>query len=122
MGSECRLKLLEEVMKASLEFTREVCRGCGRPASVCYCAFITKLATRTRLVILQHPRERKVAINTARIAALCLPDAELHVGVSWNGLPALSDPGRPAALLYPGPGALDVEQLPPRGPVTLVVV
>jgi len=29
---------------------------------------------------------------------------------------------QPAALLYPGPGAIDVEMVPPPGPITLVVV
>jgi DTW domain-containing protein YfiP len=99
---------------------REVCRACRRPVRVCYCRFVTRLATRTRVVILQHPRERDMPINTARIASLCLPEAEVHVGVA---LPAslLADP-RPAVLLYPGPGAIDVEREPPPGDVTLVVV
>ena len=65
-------------------------------------------------------------IGTAHMASLCLPNAELHVGVRWRGSSALaralSDPARPAVLLYPGPGAIDVVRDPPRGPVTLVVV
>jgi hypothetical protein len=60
------------------------------------------------------------------MAALCLPNAELHVGVHWAGSAALtralSDPARPAVLLYPGEGAIDVASHPPPGPVTLVVV
>ena len=60
------------------------------------------------------------------MAALCLPNAELHVGVRWAGSAALtralSDPARPAVLLYPGEGAIDVASHPPPGPVTLVVV
>jgi DTW domain-containing protein YfiP len=99
---------------------RAVCQRCRRPEQVCYCAHVTPLATRTKVVILQHPRERDVPINTARIAALCLPDAELHVGVRWDR--PLGTPDRPAVLLYPGPGAIDVEREPPKGPVTLVVV
>ncbi len=77
-------------------------------------------------MLLQHPRERDVAIGTARMASLCLPGSELHVGVHWRGSPALAralgDPSRPPALLYPGPGAIDVLRHPPAGPVTLVVV
>lgn len=77
-------------------------------------------------MLLQHPREREVAIGTARIAHLCLPNSELHVGVDFQGSPelarALSDPERPAALLYPGEGAIDIAESPPRGPITLVVV
>lgn len=105
---------------------RAVCARCRRPASVCYCAALPHLPTRTRVVILQHPRERDMPIGTARMASLCLPSATLHVGVRWGGHPALAvalaDPARPPILLYPGPGARDVLRDPPRGPVTLVVV
>jgi hypothetical protein len=56
----------------------------------------------------------------APIAAHCLPDAELPVRVRWENPHGSS--ARPAELLYPGPGAIDVERDPPKGPVTLVVV
>lgn len=105
---------------------RATCLTCLRPETACYCRHVRPVETRTRVVILQHPRERDVAIGTARMASLCLPGSELHVGVRWGESPALrralSDPARPAALLYPGPGAVDVRQHPPRGPITLVVV
>ena len=105
---------------------RAVCARCRRPASVCYCAALASLPTRTRIVILQHPRERDMPIGTARMASLCLPSAELHVGVRWGEhaalAAALADPARPPILLYPGPGARDVLREPPSGPVTLVVV
>lgn len=99
---------------------------CRRPTSVCYCAAIPTLPTQTRVVILQHPRERDMPIGTARMASLCLPQSELHVGVTWSEhaplRAALADPSRPAILLYPGPGARDILAEPPEGPVTLVVV
>ncbi len=105
---------------------RAVCARCRRPERVCYCKHLTSLETTTRVVLLQHPRERDMAIGTARMASLCLPNSELHVGVTWEGSPelarALSDPARPAALLYPGEGAIDVATSPPAGPITLVVV
>jgi DTW domain-containing protein YfiP len=84
------------------------------------------LPTRTRVVLLQHPRERHVAIGTARMAMLCLPNSELHVGADWTDSPVLArilaDATRPPALLFPGPGAIDIARDPPRGPITLVVV
>jgi DTW domain-containing protein YfiP len=105
---------------------RAMCARCRRPAIVCYCAALPHLPTRTRIVILQHPRERDMPIGTARMASLCLPAAELHVGVRWGEhaplTAALADPARPPILLYPGPGARDVLAEPPPGPVTLVVV
>lgn len=92
----------------------------------CYCAHVAAIPTRTRVVVLQHPREQDKAIGTARIAALCLPQAEVRVGVEFAEdaelTALLSDPARPAVVLYPGPGARDVQREPPAGPVTLVVI
>jgi DTW domain-containing protein YfiP len=87
---------------------------------VCYCAALPTIETRTRVVILQHPRERDMPIGTARMASLCLPNARLHVGVRWTD-PAIFA-GAPPILLYPGKGARDILREPPAGPVTLVVV
>jgi DTW domain-containing protein YfiP len=107
-------------VSAAVSEPRAMCAACRRPEVVCYCRFVTRLETKTRVVILQHPRERDVPINTARIASLCLPNAEVHVGVAWNGVASLPN----AALLYPGPDAIDIEESPPSrvAPITLVVV
>ncbi|MEZ4401293.1 MAG: tRNA-uridine aminocarboxypropyltransferase [Kofleriaceae bacterium] len=113
-------------MTVDVAAPRPRCPRCRRPTSVCYCAHVAALPTATRVVILQHPRERDVAIGTARMASLCLPNSELHVGVRWDGhaalARALTTPGRTPILLYPGPGARDLLTEPPPGPVTLVVV
>ncbi len=99
---------------------------CNRPQRVCYCAHLVSLPTQTRVVILQHPRERDMPIGTAHMATLCLPNSELHVGIDWSNSAqlqrAISDPERPAVLLYPGEGATDLRQNPPSGPCTLVVL
>lgn len=105
---------------------RAVCSRCRRPETVCYCEHVTRVETASRIVILQHPRESDVAIGTARMASLCLASAELHVGIHWSGTAALeralSDPNRPAVLLYPAAGAIDVMRTPPTTPVTLIVL
>lgn len=113
--------------EAPIPFTpRATCSRCLRPVAFCWCPHLVSLDTRTRVVLLQHPREREVAIGTARMASLCLPNSELHVGIDWSASTALaralSDPDRPAALLYPGEGAVDIVEHPPSGPITLVVV
>jgi DTW domain-containing protein YfiP len=117
---------LEAARMADVPARRPTCARCLRPTRVCYCRFVEPVDTATRVVILQHPRERDMAIGTARMASLCLPNAELHVGVDWGASEplrrALSDPARPPILLYPGEGAKDVLREPPAGPVTLVVV
>ena len=104
---------------------RAICARCRRPESVCYCAHLVSLPTRTRVLLLQHPRERDVPIGTARLAHLCLPGSELRVGVDFDDdarlRAALAD-GRDAYLLFPGPRAIDVAEVKPAGPITLVVV
>ena len=70
---------------------RPICGRCLRPETVCYCAELTTIETRTRIVILQHPRERGMPIGTARMAHLCLPNSSLHVGIAWDGTDVLTD-------------------------------
>lgn len=105
---------------------RAVCLRCRRPARVCWCAEVPSLPTKTRVLLLQHPRERDMPIGTARMASLCLPNSELHVGIDFESSSALGralrDPERPAMLLYPADDAVDVRTEPPKGPITLVVV
>ncbi len=105
---------------------RSVCPGCRRPSVVCVCHAVQRTSTRTRVVILQHPRERDVPINTARLAELQLDGAERYVGIELDRLPTLrarlSDPSQPAILLYPGPDARDLATEAPPGPVTLCVL
>jgi len=77
-------------------------------------------------VILQHPRESDVPINTARIAELALSNSTLHVGLDFSrdaGLStALSNTEAPPVLLYPSDDAKDLAREAPAGPVTLVVI
>ncbi|CAN5156993.1 tRNA-uridine aminocarboxypropyltransferase [soil metagenome] len=104
---------------------RPICATCRRPEVVCYCRFVTKIEARTRVVILQHPRERDVPINTARIASLCLPSSELHVGTTFADESLFRRGDRPVGLLYPSDhdsDAIDIEKFPPKEPITLVVV
>jgi len=124
-------------------FARPLCRGCGRAlvawvrsdesgdgsrvavAGSCFCDRITVLPTRTRILLLQHPREQRVAVGTARMAQLALPSSRLRVGLDFaedkEVLEAL-DPSSSTYVLFPGPGALPVEQLPRDRAVTLVVL
>ena len=86
------------------------------------------MKTRTRVLILQHPRERHVPINTARLARLSLPDAILRRAVDFDGDSVVADAlagrdgGPPPYLLFPGPDAIDLARERPAGPVTLVVL
>lgn len=103
--------------------TRETCYRCMRPAVVCYCDQITPLDTETRVVLLQHPRERDVGVGTARMAHLSLPRSELRVGVDFENDSVVREAlGENTYLLFPGEHAMDLAVQKPEGPITLIVV
>ncbi|MHC8304920.1 tRNA-uridine aminocarboxypropyltransferase [Pseudomonas sp. PB3P13] len=82
------------------------CPRCLRPEGHCLCALIPNLDSRTRVLLLQHPTEVNHALNTARLAALGLNNAELIVGEIFEDLPALlNQPGYRARLLFPADDA-----------------
>ena len=90
--------------------SRAQCARCLRPETHCLCALIPQLDSRTRVLILQHPSEVNHALNTARLAALGLNNAELIVGEVFDDLPALlNPPGYQARLLFPADDAQPLE-------------
>jgi DTW domain-containing protein YfiP len=106
---------------------RSVCERCLRPTVVCYCAHIPTLPTRTKIVLLQHPRERRMGIGTAHMAHLALPNSIVRVAYDFSQDPvvqSLLTQQSPSlvAVLFPGPDARDVATLPPDQPLTLVVI
>lgn len=103
---------------------RPTCRRCLRPESFCVCAGLGPIPSRTRVVILQHPREARLAICSAWLTRIALADAELHRGVRFDEHPrvraVLAAPG--TALLFPGEGATTAAALADAPPRILVVV
>lgn len=86
--------------------SRPQCSRCLRPLTHCLCALIPNLDSRTRVLLLQHPSEVNHALNTARLAALGLNNAQLVVGEVFDDLPTLLNvPGYQARLLFPGDDA-----------------
>lgn len=92
---------------------------------MCYCAHLPQLESKTRVVFLQHPRERRVAIGTARMAHLALRNSELHQGVDFTGharVQALAARPERVAVLFPGEGARTPAEWRDSPPETLIVV
>jgi len=86
--------------------SRPQCPRCLRPQTHCLCPLIPSLDSRTRVLLLQHPSEVNHALNTARLAALGLTNAELIVGEVFEDLPGLLNrPGYQARLLFPADDA-----------------
>ncbi|MCE0911693.1 MULTISPECIES: tRNA-uridine aminocarboxypropyltransferase [Pseudomonas] len=85
---------------------RPRCERCQRPLDHCLCPLIPALDSRTRVILLQHPSETAHALNTARLAALGLNNAELRIGEVFEDLSELlATPGYRPALLFPGEDA-----------------
>lgn len=76
---------------------------------------------RTKIVLLMHDKEwRRQKTNTGRLATLHVAGSEILHGLGFDDHPRLrqlmDDPGNFCALLYPGPGALNLsdEGVPPE--------
>jgi DTW domain-containing protein YfiP len=95
---------------------REECYTCFRAKKNCLCGSVKPFATKMRFVILMHTKEaKKQKTGTARLAKLCLKNAELLIGTDFtkdervNSL--LRDPSYSPFVLYPGPKAVNFKTL-----------
>lgn len=92
---------------------RETCPECLKARNRCYCHLVRAVRSGPRLLLLVHPREwhHRGALNTARMVARCIPEAELLVGLDFQRdrrlAARLADPGLAPYLLYPGPESLE---------------
>ena len=100
------------------------CARCLRPAEFCVCAGLVPAPSRTRVVLLQHPREARLAICSAWLTRLALENAELHRGVSFEDVPRVRELSRlpGSALLFPGAGSTPARVLAGRPPPVLFAV
>jgi len=101
----------EEVSK------RARCATCLRAQSACICRWITRVAPRAALLVLQHPLEVNNAKNSARLLHLSVAGSVLAVGEAFDAdeLSALLHAdGRVPVLLYPDtPGDASLPAPPP---------
>lgn len=92
---------------------RVTCYRCFWPQHLCWCGSITPIETRTRFVLLMHPKEfKKEKAATGRLTHLCLQQSEIHCGIGFDqdaSVQALiADPANYPVLLYPGREAIDL--------------
>jgi DTW domain-containing protein len=101
---------------------RTNCLRCFRPKTFCVCEGLKPAHSATRVVLLQHPREARLAICSAWLTRIALENVELHLGVRFEDHPRVREvataPG--TALLFPGPDSVPAAQVAP--PATLVVI
>lgn len=104
---------------------RRTCYRCFRPELLCYCNELRLIDNRTRVIVVQHPREQFHPLNTARIAEHSLkssvvirrPPSEVGAALARAGVSPHT------AILFPSTDAEQLETLPPeRHPREIIVV
>src|SRR5262245_48645229 len=92
-----------------------------KPIVTCICPTLAKVENRTRVRIIQHPRERFHSLGTARFLALGLANARIDVAFLDRAANEPSSAG--AYLLYPSAEAREPDSLAPdERPTELVIV
>lgn len=66
-------------MNKRRESVHKRCSVCKINHTLCFCSVIEKLPTQSRISIIMHHREKHLSSNTARLAALVLPNCQLHM-------------------------------------------
>ncbi|MBT3223432.1 MAG: DTW domain-containing protein, partial [Proteobacteria bacterium] len=92
---------------------RPHCYRCDKPSSMCLCGHLTPIPNEVGVHVLQHPRERRHPLGTARLLRLGLASVWVHV-LQLEGRSAVCAPvslPQGAALLYPSADARDLGSL-----------
>jgi DTW domain-containing protein YfiP len=100
------------------------CARCHMHSTLCVCALIPRLATRTKVVLVIHRYEDRKPTNTGRLATECLVNSEVRVRghLSDDLAPLGTDADAQTVLLFPHEDAVPLERfVASERPVTLVV-
>ena len=99
----------EEMFNSQVEIkkSRINCYKCMRPTSSCICKYTNPLQTKTRFIILMHPKEYKKEKNgTGHMTKLQLENSEIIVGIDFTNNKRvneiLNNSQISSFLLYPG--------------------
>lgn len=94
-------------MHQEINNPRAKCYACMRPENSCICSFTRPIQTKSRFIILMHPKEYKKERNgTGRMTQLQLTNSEIIVGVDFTQnkrvIELLTNENNNSFLLYPG--------------------
>ena len=95
---------------------REKCYKCYRPKSSCVCEVINAVETKTKFVILMHPKEfKKVKNNTGFFTRLSLSNSELFIDVDFSNHSRVNEiiDSHDSYALFPSSGALNLSEEKP---------
>ena len=92
---------------------REKCYKCYRPKSSCMCEYINAVDTKTKFIILMHPKEfKKVKNNTGFFTHLSLSNSEIFIGIDFSEHKRINEiiASHESYILFPSSNALDLSK------------
>lgn len=92
---------------------RNYCYKCYRPNSSCMCKYINKIDTKTKFIILMHPKEFKKTKNgTGQFTKNSLTNSELFIGIDFSNHKKINEiienKNNDCYLLYPSESSLNL--------------
>ncbi len=91
-------------------YNKARCTDCKMQATLCICALVPRLQTRTRLTLLVHYREARKPTNTGQLAARCLERSAVEIVGQKDQLierPRIGD--EVPLLMFPADDAVSIE-------------
>lgn len=108
---------------------RQKCYKCYRPITSCMCSYVHPIQTKTKFVILMHPKEFKKTKNgTGHLTHLSLPNSELYIDVDFTEHSAVNalihDNNNLCYVLYPGKESinLNTQQIDANGKQVVIFI
>ncbi len=96
---------------------REKCYECYRPKSSCMCEHFEHIETKTKFVVLMHPKEfKKVKNNTGHFTHKSLPNSELFIGIDFTNHRRINEiiATYESYILFPSENALNLSEENPQ--------
>lgn len=108
---------------------RDTCYKCYRPKSSCMCKYFTNIDTKTKFVILMHPKEFKKTKNgTGHFTHNCLSNSEIHIGIDFSDNEKINkminDDRNDCYILYPDKNSIKLNQetIPSNKNIVLFII
>lgn len=95
---------------------REKCYKCYRPKSSCMCEHVNKIDTKTKFIILMHPKEfKKVKNNTGFFTHLSLCNSEVFIGIDFSNHNRINKiiSTHDSFILFPSDNAINLTEQKP---------
>ena len=96
---------------------RVKCYECFRPKSSCMCEHFEHIQTRTKFVVLMHPKEfKKVKNNTGHFTHKSLTNSELFIGIDFSNHKRINEiiASHDSYILFPSSNAVNLTQTKPQ--------